>query len=73
MSENKNQIENAMEQSWEEFQEVTSLFFMGSPSTCKKSHDYGWKDGYEWILSELLVNKKISQKDFKKYMNCLTL
>ena len=71
MSENKNQIENAMEQSWEEFQEVTPLFFMGSPSTCKKSHDCGWKDGYEWILSELLINKKISQKDFKKYMDCL--
>ena len=71
MSENKNQIENAMEQSWEEFQEVTPSFFMGSPSTCKKSHDRGWKDGYEWILSELLINKKISQKDFKKYMDCL--
>ena len=64
-----NQIENAMEQSWEEFQEVTPLFFMGSPSTCKKSHDHGWKEGVEWILSELLINKKISQKDFKQYMN----
>lgn len=69
MNENKNQIENAMEQSWEEFQEITPSFFMGSPSTCKKSHEHGWKDGVEWILSELLINKKISQKDFKKYMN----
>lgn len=64
-------IENAIEQSWQEFQEVTPSLFMGSPSTCKKSHDRGWKDGYEWILSELLINKKISKKDFKKYMDCL--
>lgn len=66
-----NQIENVIEQSWQEFQEVTPSFFMGSPSTCRKSHDKGWKDGAEWILSELLINKKISQKDFKKYMDCL--
>lgn len=71
MSENKNQIKNIIEQSWQEFQEVTPSFFMGSPSTCRKSHDKGWKDGYEWILSELLINKKISKKDFKKYMDCL--
>ena len=64
-------IENAIEQSWQEFQEVTPSFFMGSPSTCRKSHDKGWKDGTEWILSELLINKKISQKDFKKYMNSI--
>ena len=64
-------IENAIEQSWQEFQEVTPLFFMGSPSTCKKSHDKGWKEGAEWILSELLIIKKISKKDFKKYMDCL--
>lgn len=64
-------IENAIEQSWQEFQEVTPSFFMGSPSTCRKSHDKGWKEGAEWILTELLTNKKISKKDFKKYIDYL--
>jgi hypothetical protein len=62
-------IENAIEQSWQEFQEETPSFFMGSPSTCRKSHDKGWKEGAEWILTELLMNKKISKETIKKFMD----
>lgn len=31
----------------------------------------GWKEGYEWVLTELAINKKISEKDLKKYMKML--
>lgn len=65
-------IENAIEQSWQEFQEVTPSFFMGSPSTCRKSHDKGWKEGAEWILTELAIKKKISKELLKQYMNMLS-
>lgn len=64
-----NIVQQAIDESWREFQEVTPSFFMGSPSTCRKSHDKGWKEGAEWMLSELAINKKISKEDLKKYMN----
>ena len=62
-------IEKAIELSWQEFQEVTPSFFMGSPSTCRKSHDKGWKEGAEWILTDLVMNKKIKPETMKKYMD----
>lgn len=62
-----NQIKNIIKESWKEYQDAT----IGMDENEEWGHECGWKDGYEWILSELLINKKISQKDFKKYMNYL--
>jgi hypothetical protein len=67
MSENKNQIKNIIEKSWREYQNNS----IGMEENEHWAHEHGWKDGYEWILSELLLDRKISQKDFKKYMNYL--
>ena len=64
MSENENLIKNAIEESWRDYQDNS----IGMDENENWAHEHGWKDGYEWILSELLINKKISQKDFKKYM-----
>lgn len=35
------------------------------------AHEEGWKDGYEWILTELAINKEISAETLKKYMDKL--
>lgn len=67
MSENKNQIKNIIEESWREYQNNS----IGMEKNEYWAHEHGWKDGYERILSELLINKKISQKDFKKYIDYL--
>ena len=64
---NQIQIKNTIEESWREYQNNT----IGMDEDEHWAYEYGWKDGYEWILSELLIDKKISQKDFKKYMNYL--
>lgn len=34
-------------------------------------HEHGWKEGYEWILTELFINKKISSNTLKEYMDKL--
>ena len=62
MSENKNLIKNAIEESWKDYQDTTIC----EEENEHLAHEHGWKDGYEWILSKLLINKKILQKDFKK-------
>lgn len=31
----------------------------------------GWKEGYEWVLTELAINEVISEKTLKKYMDYL--
>lgn len=31
----------------------------------------GWKEGYEWILTELAINEVILEKTLKKYMDYL--
>ena len=62
-----NQIKNIIEESWHDYQETT----IGEDENEHLAHEHGWKDGAEWILSELLIDKKISQKDFKKYIDCL--
>lgn len=64
-------IKEAIEQSWVDLNEDIPSYFMNSPSVCKKSHDRGWKEGYEWILTELAINKKISQDTLKEYMEAL--
>lgn len=61
------EIKNIIEESWREYQNNT----IRMDEDEHWAHEHGWKDGYEWILSELLISKKISQKDFKKYMNYL--
>lgn len=67
MRENENLIKNAIEESWRDYQDKS----IGMDENENWAHECGWKDGYDWILSELLINKKISQKDFKKYMGYL--
>lgn len=67
MHENENQIKNIIKESWRDYQNAS----IEMEENEQWAHEHGWKDGAEWILSELLINKKISQKDFKKYMGCL--
>lgn len=60
-------MNSAIEESWRDYQETT----MGEEENEHWAHEYGWKDGAEWILSELLINEKISEKTFKEYINKL--
>ena len=60
-------MNNAIEESWRDYPYVT----FGEEENVHKAHEHGWKDGAEWILTELLINKKISKKDFNKYINTI--
>ena len=36
-----------------------------------KEFSSGWKEGYEWILTEMEINGDISANTLKKYMDML--
>lgn len=57
-------IKEAIKESWQEYRSVTPTFLIEAHA----SHEHGWKEGYEWILSELAINKEISEDTLKKYM-----
>ena len=58
-------IKDTIEESWYDYQDTT----IGEDENEHWAHEHGWKDGYEWVLSEMYMNKEISEKLFKKYMN----
>ena len=58
-------IKDAIEESYRDYQEGS----IGMDENECWAHEHGWKDGYEWILSELAINKEISEKTLKKYMD----
>ena len=60
-------IKNAIEESYRDYQEGS----IGMDENEYWAHEEGWKDGYEWILTELAINKEISEKTLKKYMDKL--
>jgi hypothetical protein len=60
-----NIVKQAIDESWREFQSENNTT---SDNGCN-AHEHGWKEGAEWMLSELVINKKISKEDLKKYMN----
>ena len=60
-------IKDAIEESYRDYQEGS----IGMDENEHWSHEEGWKDGYEWILTELAINKEISEKTLKKYMDKL--
>lgn len=63
----ENIVKEAIKQSWNSFQfENHTSSENGHPA-----HDHGWKEGAEWILTELVINKKISEKDLNKYMKMI--
>ena len=57
-------IKDAIKESWQEYWSATPTFLIEA----RASHECGWKEGYEWILSELAINKEISENTLKKYM-----
>ena len=59
------QIKNIIKESWREYQNNT----IGMDENEYWAHEEGWKDGYEWILTELEINKEISEKTLKKCEN----
>ena len=60
-------MNSAIEEIWRDYPYVT----VGEEENEHKAHEHGWKDGAEWILTELLIDKKISKKDFNKYINMI--
>lgn len=66
-SENKNQIKKAIKESYRDYQEGS----IGMDENECWAHEHGWKEGYEWVLTELAVNNKISAEVLKKYMGYL--
>jgi len=63
----ENIVKEAIKQSWDSFQ----LENHTSSENGHPAHDYGWQEGYEWILTELAIKKKISEKDLNKYMKMI--
>ena len=60
-------MNSAIEEIWRDYPYVT----VGEEENVRQAHEHGWKDGAEWILTELLIDKKISKKDFNKYINTI--
>lgn len=60
-------MNSAIEESWRDYQDAS----IGMDENEQWAHEHGWKDGAEWILTELLIDKKISEKDFNKYINTI--
>ena len=60
-------IKDAIEESYRDYQDGS----IGMDENEHWAHEEGWKDGYEWILTELAINKEISEKTLKKYMDKL--
>lgn len=58
-------VKQAIDESWREFQSENNT----TSDNGYNAHEHGWKEGAEWMLSELAINKKISKEDLKKYMN----
>ena len=60
-------MNSAIEENWRDYQDAS----IGMEENEQWAHEHGWKDGAEWILTELLIDKKISKKDFNKYINTI--
>lgn len=60
-------IKDAIEESYRDYQDG----YIGMDENERWAHKEGWKEGYEWILTELAINKKISKETLKKYMEKL--
>lgn len=60
-------IKQTIEESYRDYQEES----IGMDENENWAHEEGWKDGYEWILTELTINKEISPETLKKYMDKL--
>ena len=60
-------IKDAIDESWREFQSENNT----TSNNGYNAHEHGWKEGAEWILTELSINKEISEKTLKKYMDKL--
>ena len=60
-------IKDSIEESYKDYQEGS----IGMDENECWAHEEGWKDGYEWILTELTINKEISPETLKKYMDKL--
>lgn len=60
-------IKKAIEESWTYFQTENNTT---SNNGCN-AHEHGWKEGYEWVLTELATNNKISEETLKEYIEKL--
>ena len=61
-------IEKAIQQGFDEYQD-SDMWNMATNE--RDVYTLGWKEGYEWILTELTMNGKISEETLKEYMNKL--
>lgn len=60
-------IKEAIEESWREFQSENNT----TSNNGYNAHKHGWKEGYEWILTELTMSGKISMETLKEFMDKL--
>ena len=60
----KNVIKKAIEDSWTDFQTENNT----TSNNGYNAHEHGWKEGYEWVLTELAINNEISEETLKEYM-----
>jgi len=57
-------VKEAIDESWRDYQNAS----IGMDENENWAHEHGWKDGYEWILTELKIEGKISEETFKEYI-----
>ena len=63
----KKVIKKAIEESWTDFQTENNT----TSNNGYNAHEHGWKEGYEWVLTELAINNEISEETLKEYMEKL--
>ena len=61
-------IEKAIQQGFDDYQD-SDMWNMATNE--RDVYTLGWEEGYEWILTELTMNGKISEETLKEYMNKL--
>lgn len=57
-------VKEAIDESWRDYQNAS----IGMDENENWAHEHGWKEGYEWILTELKIEGKISEETFKEYI-----
>lgn len=65
-------IKQSIDEGYECFEEYSEKDIL-SVGQEKFAFISGWKEGYEWILSDLYINKEISGEILKKYMDKLKI
>ena len=62
-------ISEELDQGYNDHKEVSEGLY--GDFAVEYAYKNGWIEGYEWVLIELAINKKISEDTLKEYMDII--